>query len=123
MEGFFISHSKHDGDTARRLAMELRQMGKDVWIYSDGIQPGENLPVQINGALKKCKVFMLLWSKNAKKSKWVELEWSAAMMNHKRTIISCLLDQTRLPDLLQTYRYIDFRDFNIGWSELLKTLN
>jgi hypothetical protein len=121
MEPIFLSHSLKDAASAHRLAKKLKRIDQEVWICSEGIKAGENLPACINGALKKSRVFILLWSKNAKRSKWVEREWSAALMRRKR-IITCRLDQSILPDLLQVDSYIDFRDFRKGCSKLIKSL-
>lgn len=121
MENIFISHSADDDIIVRRLATILVQNGKQVWIDGEGIKSGESLPQRISDALEKCEIFVLLWSKNAASSKYVNLEWNAAW-NHKRIIPLCL-DGTPLPFLLQNTRYVDFRNFDNGMSTLLKDLN
>jgi len=62
-----------------------------------------------------------MWSDAARRSKWVEKEWTNADALD-RTIIPCLLDRVSLPGILASKVYVDFRDFEKGMAELLNTL-
>jgi hypothetical protein len=79
MKWIFMSHSSKDDDVALRIADELRQRGKQIWIDDYEIKPSKDLlPQQISDALQNCDIFILLWSKNAANSESVKLEWNAA---------------------------------------------
>jgi len=56
------------------LENALREAGAEVWVDHTGIRGGDNLPKQINDALDWCNTLVLVWSKAAKASHWVELD-------------------------------------------------
>ncbi|TFF89526.1 MAG: TIR domain-containing protein, partial [Promethearchaeota archaeon] len=62
--------------------------------------------------VRKCDVFLLFCSPNAKKSKWVKLEWEAAI-NENKSIIPIFLDIKHVPSLLKSFRGLKFDQFNV----------
>jgi hypothetical protein len=77
---------------------------------------------ELQDALSKSKSLILVWSKAASKSEWVDAEWQAAYYLKKR-IIPCTLDRTPLRPFLLRYISCDFREsYDSGASKLLEAL-
>ena len=123
MPKVFISHSWKDKEIAKRLVNGLRNLSCEVWIDDERINAGDVITAEISEALKQCDTFLLLWSNSAATSKIVELEWSSAITAKNKRFITCCLDQTEIPALLQGILYIDFSDFDQGFLKLSKALH
>ena len=119
----FISHTWEEKDKALTHVLEnaLREAGAEVWVDHAGIRGGDNLPKQINDALDWCNTLVLVWSKAAKTSHWVELEWTNAISLQKR-IIPCPHDGTPPPPILANKAYVDFKNTKLGLDDLLRAL-
>ncbi len=117
----FISHASEDNAIVRLLQGDLVAAGADVWVDHVGIRGGDNFAIRINNALRWCNVFLLLWSKNAKRSYWVRVEWTSALALEKM-IIPCRIDKTSLPEVLRNTSSIEFSDNDKGLYELLRGL-
>ncbi len=118
----FISYAWENKDIVRRLERELRNAGLEVWVDDQQARAGDNLPKRISDALEWCTTLILLWSKEAAKSPWVEDEWTNAHSGRKQ-IIPCLLDGEKLPFLLRNRLYIQVDDFDNSVRQLLAALN
>lgn len=118
----FISHAWEDKAVARRLADCLKRDGVDVWIDYEKISGGDSLPKRIGEALKWCDTLLLLWSKSAQSSYYVNLEWETALDLQKR-IILCSLDHTDRPIILHRLLFLQFLDFIVGYNSLSNTLD
>src|SRR5258708_17867989 len=75
----FISHNKADKTTARLLAVELVQTGMNVWFDEWNLRPGDSIIGGIEKGLSGCDVFVLIWSRSAQKSNWVDTEVRAVL--------------------------------------------
>lgn len=117
----FISHAWEDKALVRRLEAGLKAAGADVWVDHAGIRGGDNLPERINDALEWCNTLLLVWSKQAKASHWVKLEWTNAI-SLRKLIIPCPIDGTLAPPIMANTAYIDFSDEKKGVRELLQAL-
>jgi hypothetical protein len=119
----FISHTWEEKDKALTHVLEkaLREAGAEVWVDHAGIRGGDNLPKQINDALDWCNTLVLVWSKAAIASHWVELEWTNAISLQKR-IIPCPHDGTPLPSILANKAYISFANEAEGLRQLFAAL-
>ncbi len=117
----FISYSHNDRTHATRLESELKSAGAEVYVDYKGTRPGESFPERIEKALEWCDTLILLWTKEAKESRWVKLEWHYALEEEKR-IIPCMVDGTKLSPLLRTTQYFDFREIDSGMSQLFEAL-
>lgn len=118
----FISHSWEDNEISRKLAECLKRDGVDIWIDYTRIHGGDSLPQRISEALEWCDTLILLWSKSAKDSYYVNLEWQNAL-DLQKVIIPCLLDETKRPAILRRCRFIDFNDFEEGYRQLAYALD
>jgi len=117
----FISYAWEDKAVVRRLEDELLTTDAEVWIDHSHIRGGHNLTMCINDALEWCNTLLLIWSKAARRSRWVKIEWTSANSIPK-PIIPCLLDETKLPPILLGTVYVDFRNFDQGLEQLLRAL-
>ena len=104
----FISHNKKQKSQARLLAMALAEHGESVWFDEWTIRPGESLTGGIEEGLSRSSVFVLLWSKDAAASNWVDTELRAYIRRRvddkKLRIIPIMMDDTPLPTLVADYR-------------------
>lgn len=117
----FISYAWENQASAKQLQQALQTVGAEVFVDYTSIQGGESLPTRISQALRWCDTLILLWSQHAMNSHWVELEWTSALAL-KRHLIPCKLDKTPLPEILLGKRYVEFKDFDYGFNELLAAL-
>lgn len=118
----FISHAWEDKNFVRRLEDKLRTTDSDIWVDHSDVRGGDRISKRVSDALEWCNTLLLVWSRTASESKWVELEWNAAV-NLQKTVIPCLLDATKLPAILTGMAYIDFRNFDMGIEQLWHALS
>lgn len=117
----FISYAWENQATTRQLQQALIAAGAEVFVDYTGIQGGDNLPTRISQALRWCDTLILLWSQPAAGSHWVELEWTSALAL-KRHLIPCKLDETPLPEILCSKRYVDLKNYDYALNDLLAAL-
>jgi len=110
----FISHSSKNRAAARRLEKLLESEGLDVWLDDSEIRLGVLLDSELQSSIRQCRTFVLLWSQPAAASRWVNSEWLTAF-HLDRLILSCVLDETRLPQCLQNSVYLNLRE--VGQEE------
>lgn len=70
----FISHSSLDKAAAQAACAALEAAGIDCWIAPRDITPGTDWSAAIVHALDHCRVFVLIFSKNANKSPQIRRE-------------------------------------------------
>jgi hypothetical protein len=104
----FISHSQHDADFTHWLAAELRDAGYPVWVDIENIPPGSSWPREIQRAVEGCGAMVVVMSRPARESEWVERETLLAMDLRKPLFIA-LTDDTPLPLHLINRQFSDFR--------------
>jgi hypothetical protein len=112
----FISYNKADAKTAKEIASFCALAGINVWFAEWEMHPGDSIIGKQDEGIKKCSHMLLLWSKNAKKSKFVEIEWRSFLTkNLTKTgkLIVIRLDRTKLPSILIDRIYITFSRENI----------
>ncbi len=68
----FISHSSREPDFSitKSLAEALESIGINVWWDKEGLEGGDNFPVEILEAIIRQHFFILIISKESIKSKW-----------------------------------------------------
>jgi len=123
----FISHSSLDKPFAKILCMDLEANGYVPWLDEWDIKVGESIPERISNGLEEADFVIVILSENAISSKWVEREWQTKYWNeiqHGRIhVLPLLLKDCKIPELLKTKKYADFREnFNIGLRDLLAGL-
>lgn len=104
-EGIFLSYSTKDEDFARELEADLREEGVKGFLAPLSIKPGSAWPDEIWQAIRSCRVFVLLVTADAIKSKWCLLEIGAAL-GLKKPVIAVLRHSAKLPDVLKTVQAV-----------------
>lgn len=93
----FISHASKDCQAAERIEEALGR--KRVWFDRSNIRLGVLLGRELLSHIRKSRNLVLVWSKHAKQSPWVQSEWISAV-NLGKPVIPLVLDKTPLPQAL-----------------------
>ena len=115
----FISHSSADRAVAVRIEKALEAEGLSVWLDDSEIRYGVLLGSQLRDSIRDAKAMILLWSSDAAASRWVATEWLTAF-HVGRFIVPCSLDDTSLPQCLQTSLRLPIRRLTRGVVEDLQ---
>lgn len=102
----FISHSSKNKDAAVRLRDDLVGEKIKTWLDRDELRGGDPLIDELQEALTSSTHLILLWSKPASESRYVNAEWQAAY-DLGKVIIPCMLDRTPLPLFLRRFIFYD----------------
>lgn len=79
----FISYSRKDAPSAKRLYADLRAAGLIVWMDNDELQPGNpSWQKAIEKAIRSSGCVVALLTPSAKASEWVEREIHLAQTHH-----------------------------------------
>lgn len=97
----FICHCLDDTQTVCRLQESLSARGFEVRVDKRVIRSGDPLGPEIRAAIEAADVFLLVVSKNANSSEWVQRETQYALKiktqrNTQYCIIPVLLDDSQL---------------------------
>lgn len=104
----FISHSSQDKDSTQFMAAQLREAGYNVWVDVDSIPDGSTWPREIEKGVRNCGAMVVILSKLARDSEWVERETLLAMDLRKPLFIA-LTEDLPLPLHLLNRQFTDFR--------------
>ena len=96
----FISYSSNDQDRVVKLADRLRAAGVSIWVDESGIGAATLWSKEIAGAIKGCKVLVLMVTPNSVTSKNVVKEVSLAAEQNKQ-ILPVILEPTQIPEALE----------------------
>lgn len=127
MATLFISYSSNDKDVVKKIAVDLRSTGFDVWLDEWEIKVGQSIVKSVERGIDEADFVVLVLSSNSVKSGWVEAEWSSAYWNQIRDgeirLLPILLDKCKIPTLLKPIKYADFRgDYKNGMHDLISSL-
>ena len=110
----FMSHSSADKGFVRGLAVDLAAMGHQPWLDEWDILAGESIIEKVSAGIEDADFVLVVLSKNAVASKWVENEWQAkywAEVNERRVVvIPAVIEDCTIPVLLRSKKYVDFRN-------------
>ena len=119
----FLSHTGADKAIVRQVNAELVLLEAETHFDELSVMNGEIINEWIGRALAASTLFVLFWSADAEKSPWVRTEWTAAhwhFIDDPTRFLVVILDDTRLPSLLQPKKWIDARtDTSVIASEIL----
>ena len=104
----FISYSRQQLYFAEALSKRLQKAGVGVWMDLQQLEPGEDWRAQIRDALQACTALVLVGSRQALASPYVQEEWGTAMSAGKPVVIA-LYEAVNLPEALGQVSLIDFR--------------
>ncbi len=101
----FVSHSSKDRNVVEDICDFLESNEVKCWVsyrISD-LRPGTAYPVEIGKAIKKCKVFLVVISKNSFQSEQVlnELTMANGRVKHGARIMSIIIDDELEADNLE----------------------
>lgn len=124
MTYIFISHSTQDNAFTARLSDDLNEAGFETWVDIESIESGDRWLLAIQDAIEKCGATIVVMSRVARDSEWVEREALLAM-DLKKPIHTALIEDIPLPLHLINRQYTDFRDtadYDAALAELTETL-
>ncbi len=121
MPRVFISYARHDLSSVQPLERALQAHDIAVWRDQESIYGGQQWPKAIGEAIAAHDYVLLVWSKTAARSHFVEFEWNSAIALRK-TILPCLLDDTPLPPALSAVNAIDMKQLDQALPRLLQAL-
>src|ERR1035441_2505228 len=127
MPSVFVSHSSVDKKFVAVLAAALNERGILTWVDDRQIKVGQPIPRRIEEGISSCDFFLIVVSRAALESKWVENELQSAYFQAAQRradlILPVLLEKVELPAMLRPLRFADFTaSFEFGLSELLLSL-
>ena len=128
MATLFVSYSSHDKASARQIASDIRAHGHSVWLDEWEIRVGECIPSRIQGGLEGADFVVVLLSRQAVNSRWVDREWKTAfwdeVSNGRTAVLPALLEQCSVPELLKPKKYANLvRSYEDGLRELLDAID
>ncbi len=110
----FLSHHSSDKPVVRALAGRLRDAGFKVWFDEWSIAPGEDINLAIEKGLEQSRCVVLAMSQAAFESDWVSAERSTAAFrdptNKERRFLPLLLEDCEIPETVQRFKYLDWRN-------------
>ncbi|MFZ5819420.1 MAG: SUMF1/EgtB/PvdO family nonheme iron enzyme [Chloroflexota bacterium] len=107
MSHIFISYSHKDKKYVEKLEAKLLEEGFNVWI-DHRVDYGTKWPVEIQKALDECDAFVLVVTKNAFESEWVQNEVARAKRKGKPFFPLLLQGDTWLS--VEATQYVDVTD-------------
>lgn len=123
MDISFLSYSRKDQVFALKLAEDLKKNHIKIWFDQLDISSGSLWDIEIENALKKCDILIVIISSNSVKSKNVLDEISYALEENKR-IIPIKISDCEIPFRIRRLQHIDFsKDYNKGFENLLSNFN
>ena len=122
----FVSHAGADAPQAATVANLLTTSGVDVRYDRDELRLGDSFLAFMNSALTASDYCLLLWSRHAAATPWVQLEWEAALYRSVREkqsfLVTGRLEDIAVPALLGPRLHTDlFPDVRDGMTVLLNT--
>jgi len=107
MSHIFISYSHKDKKYVEKLEAKLLEEGFNVWI-DHRVDYGTKWPVEIQQALDECDAFVLVVTKNAFESEWVQNEVARAKRKRKPFFPLLLQGDTWLS--VEATQYVNVKD-------------
>jgi hypothetical protein len=121
MTKLFISYAREDVKIVQKLEQALTANHVDVWRDQVNLYGGQQWPKAIGEAIATHNIVVLIWSKDAAASHYVEFEWTTAVAL-KKTILPCCLDETPLPPALSAINSIDLHVLDEVLPRILQAL-
>lgn len=123
----FISYSSKDSLFIDKLSNKLIENRIPVWLDKWEMQPGDSLIDKIQHGLEDSSYLLVVLSKNSIQSEWCKKELNSGLMrelNEKKVVvIPVLIEECKVPLLLQEKVYADFKtDFKKGFNDLMRPL-
>lgn len=98
MSDVFLSYSREDQTTARRVAEALQREGLGVW-WDQSLRSGEAYDKVTEAALRAAGAVVVLWSKTSVDSRWVRAEATTA--DRRGTLMPVMLEPCERPIMFE----------------------
>lgn len=105
----FISYAHEDKKIAFNLKRSLNNAGFDVW-WDEELQTGQKWAQEIDKALLSATAVIVLWSKHAISSEWVQHEASIAKIHDVLTHV--IIEDVSVPDIFGTIQHSNLSTWN-----------
>ncbi len=102
----FLSHSSVDSALARRLTVDLIDLGADVWLDQLKLGVGERFVNELKIAVDQTDLMLVLVSEQSLASGWVEFEWRRLGVAGGK-VVPVRIVECRMPDELASQAYVD----------------
>jgi tetratricopeptide (TPR) repeat protein len=113
MSKVFISHSSSDVEFALSLTSDLISLGHEAWLDKREIKVGDNIMKKIERAIAEAHYVVIILSKEAVASRWVEREWQSKYWDeislNRTSVLPVLIEDCEVPPFLKTKQVADFR--------------
>lgn len=124
MSDVFVSYSSHDRDRVASLANALEEAGVSVW-WDRRLVPGDVYETEIDDALTKARVVLVVWTPASVASQWVRSE--ADFGRNKGILVPVLLESCETPRPFDRLHTADLRKWkgdkgNQHFPELLEAI-
>ena len=127
MTSLFISYSRKDIDSARRLTEAFERQNLDFWIDWEGIPPTVDWWKEIEKGIEEADAFLFLISPDSVTSKVCKQELEHATKNGKR-LIPLVVRNVKAEEASQVLRSLNWifirprDDFNASFEKLITAL-
>jgi hypothetical protein len=127
MTSLFISYSRKDTESARKLTEAFQGQEWDFWIDWEGIPPTVDWWKEVERGIEQAGIFLFLISPDSARSKVCKQEIEHAVKNGKRLIPVVIRDVSgdEAPSELGHLNWIFFResdDFNLAFGKLITAI-
>ena len=107
----FISHSMKNIELVNQAKAMLEQKGLNAYVAVSEPEPGEKLDEKIVNHIKSSSYFLLLYTKDAEGSPWVNSELGIAISMNKK-IIPIIEEGVQLPSIISGLEYVKLDSIN-----------
>jgi TIR domain-containing protein len=105
----FLSYASADAEFARGLGAQLRRLGFSVWDSAIDLLPGDNWGKELGKALEHADSMVVLVSRDAARSPWVqkEIEYALGEPRFKGRLVPVLIEHAPdAPWILRTLEQV-----------------
>ncbi len=121
MRNVFISYAKQDLETATRIERALSSLGYSPMREESTVYAGGHWANEVRESIASNHVLLVLWSRHAAGSHFVQFEWTMGIALGKN-IIPCLLDDTPLAPVLNSYPCVSLQDIVDSTPKVFETI-
>ncbi|MGB8983589.1 MAG: toll/interleukin-1 receptor domain-containing protein [Anaerolineales bacterium] len=114
----FISYSRRQLYFAEAIALHLQKLGIEVWFDLQQLSAGTDWAAALKAGCENCERLVLVVSRAALASPYVQAEWDSALRNGHEVILA-VVEDVRIPKKLRCYPIYDFR---VAFNRPLKRL-
>lgn len=109
----FISHSIDNIGIVEQIKTMFEQKGMDAYVAVSHFQPGASILEKVKENIRSANYFLLLYTKSAEKSSWVQQEIGMAL-NMNKDIIPIIEENVAVPASLQGIEYVRLKKGDVS---------